>query len=56
MGFPQFWPAGEGFQHFGPEIQILREISSLQLAPSIFKDPESRSKHDDMFLLIFFVV
>ena len=29
IGFPQVSPLGEGFQHIGPEIRILREMSAL---------------------------
>ena len=51
----QFSPPGEGFQHFGPEIGILDEISSLELAPNV-KNPESRSTHEEIsFYNVFFI-
>ena len=38
---------GEGFEGFRPQIRILHEISSLELAPNV-RNPESRSKCDDL--------
>ena len=41
--FPNCWPPGEEFEHFGPQIQILHEISSLEPAGKLW-NLESRPK------------
>ena len=42
--FPIFWSLDAGIGDFWPQIRILREISSLEPAPKVWK-PKSRSQN-----------
>ena len=46
---------GEGFGGFRPQIRILHEISSLELAPNL-RNPESCSKYEGIHFSNFFRV
>ncbi len=48
-----FLPLGGWIGDFGPEIQILREISSLEPAPKLWQ-LKSWSENEDFFLFVFF--
>ena len=48
-----FSPQDAKHDHFGPQIRILREKSSLEPAGKL-PNPESRSKYDQTYILITF--
>ena len=43
VGFPNFWPLEVKMEYSGPEIRILREISSPEPAGNVIS-PQSRLK------------
>ena len=54
FAFPTFWPPGEGFEHFGPQIRILRQKSCLEPAGNL-ENPSSRPNNVKIMFLICFL-
>ena len=49
--FPNFYIPGAGGEHFGPEIRILREKSSLEPAGKL-SNPDSKHIHEAINVFI----
>ena len=49
--FPNLSTLERKNKEFGPQIRILREISSLEPAPKVWK-PMSRSKNSDVLICV----